>query len=64
LNELDDLKEVCPSCQTDLFIEDMIRYVICDRCEYIKCPKCDEWFSGGMDGLAYHYYFKGCRLIE
>jgi len=58
------MKVECPSCQTDLYLEDMIRYIICNKCEIVKCPNCDEWISRGEEGLSYHYYIDECMLVE
>ncbi len=46
------------------FLEDMIRYVICNLCNTIKCPNCQEWMNEGEDGLSTHYYLKGCVLTK
>jgi len=57
-------QNICPKCQTDRYIDDMVRYLICDNCNAVRCPGCLEWINGGEDGLINHYYLKGCRLIE
>jgi len=61
-NERDTTQIICPSCESNIFIEDMVRFFICNKCNFVKCPGCDEWVSGGEDGLNYHYYADGCRL--
>jgi len=54
------MKLVCPKCQSEHYIQDMIRYVICDLCNMIKCPNCQEWVNEGIDGLNNHYYVETC----
>jgi len=63
-NKTDITRIVCPSCQTNFNIQDMVRYIICHTCNFVMCPNCSEWISGGEDALNNHYYLDYCKLTE
>ena len=64
MREVVFMKIICPKCESSHYLEDMIRYVICNLCNTIKCPNCQEWMNEGLDALNYHYYEEGCVLTK